>query len=150
MSTLPLPPVEPDEPLTRRPSRLATALTLVRSIDYVPTDAHLQSPIGAEPSSEASGRHAHFDSSTPSGSGSGTPNGGDEPGQSRRVSSSLEGEKQSGVKSKKDEKRERKKKQSVIDIEHVPVEDDPRMWSGVKKNTVLFMIIMALVSGFFY
>lgn len=35
----------------------------------------------------------------------------------------------------------------VVDIEHAPVEDDPREWSGGKKNFVLALIIVAVVSS---
>jgi hypothetical protein len=35
---------------------------------------------------------------------------------------------------------------SVVDIEHVPVDDDPREWSNLKKNLVLTMMTIAVVS----
>ena len=33
----------------------------------------------------------------------------------------------------------------AIDIEHVPVDDDPREWSSTKKHLVLVMMIIAVV-----
>lgn len=33
----------------------------------------------------------------------------------------------------------------VIDIEHVPVDDDPRDWSNTKKNIVLMMLTISVV-----
>jgi hypothetical protein len=35
---------------------------------------------------------------------------------------------------------------SVVDIEHVPVIDDPREWSDLKKNLVLTMMTISVVS----
>jgi hypothetical protein len=37
---------------------------------------------------------------------------------------------------------------SVVDIEHVPVDDDPREWSDLKKNLVLTMMTISVVSPF--
>jgi hypothetical protein len=34
---------------------------------------------------------------------------------------------------------------SVVDIEHVPVDDDPREWSNLKKNLVLTMMTISVV-----
>jgi hypothetical protein len=34
----------------------------------------------------------------------------------------------------------------VIDIEHVPVDGDPREWSRTKKHIVLFMMTLSVVS----
>jgi hypothetical protein len=34
----------------------------------------------------------------------------------------------------------------VVDIEHVPVDDDPREWSDLKKNLVLTMMTISVVS----
>lgn len=34
---------------------------------------------------------------------------------------------------------------SVMDIEHVPVDDDPREWSDLKKNLVLTMMTISVV-----
>jgi hypothetical protein len=36
----------------------------------------------------------------------------------------------------------------VLDIEHVPVDDDPREWSKTKKNLVLGMMTISVVSTF--
>lgn len=38
------------------------------------------------------------------------------------------------------------KTKSVVDIEHVPVDDDPREWSNLKKNLVLTMMTISVVS----
>ena len=35
----------------------------------------------------------------------------------------------------------------VVDIEHVPVDDDPREWSATKKNIVLTMMTLSVVSS---
>lgn len=35
---------------------------------------------------------------------------------------------------------------SVVDIEHVPVDDDPREWSNTKKNLVLTMMTISVVN----
>lgn len=38
-----------------------------------------------------------------------------------------------------------KQGKSVVDIEHVPVDDDPREWSNLKKNLVLTMMTISVV-----
>ena len=42
------------------------------------------------------------------------------------------------------------KAKSVVDIEHVPVDDDPREWSNLKKNLVLTMMTISVVCAFFF
>ena len=37
----------------------------------------------------------------------------------------------------------------VVDIEHVPVDNDPREWSRTKKNLVLAMMTIAVVCACF-
>ena len=37
-------------------------------------------------------------------------------------------------------------KKGVVDIEHVPVDDDPREWSDRKKNFVLGLLTISVVS----
>lgn len=117
-----VPPTEPDNtlagpsiPLERRVSRLAR-LTLVRS-----TDAHPP-------------HHAHFDvpeGQRDSGDITPTPSVHHEP--HHRSGSAGPVEKGS------------RKPKPLIDIEHVPVEDDPRDWSDGKKNFVLALLTVSVV-----
>ena len=44
------------------------------------------------------------------------------------------------------ESQRQNKTKSVVDIEHVPVDDDPREWSNLKKNLVLTMMTISVVS----
>jgi hypothetical protein len=37
-----------------------------------------------------------------------------------------------------------------VDIEHVPVDDDPREWSNLKKNLVLTMMTISVVRTLFF
>jgi hypothetical protein len=118
----PAPP--PAVPLSRRSSRLTSALTHAKSIDTHPPHHH---------------HHAHFDESAegqvamagPSRSRSGSPSGSR---AALRTDVDLEkAEKTIPV------------PKSVVDIEHVPVDDDPREWSDLKKNLVLTMMTISVV-----
>lgn len=90
----------PNEPLSRRPSRMTAALTHVRSIDAHPPHHHHP---------EESDHH-----------------GDDTADHTRPVPASTP--------------------KPVVDIEHVPVDDDPREWSNLKKNLVLTMMTISVVS----
>jgi len=173
MSSLPPPPVVAgEEQLSRRASRLTSALSLVRSIEYTHTDSHAADS-EAGPSrprqlhSSHNSRthvpaHAHFDipdvhDEQQHRSGLATPHSHSyhTAGPSGQCVSSgdralvTETPKQAASREKREKRENRareKKQKSLIDIEHVPVDDDPRKWSAGKKNIVLIMIIMALVS----
>jgi hypothetical protein len=107
-------------PLSRRSSRLTSALTHAKSIDAHPP------------------HHAHFDES---------PEVEIEAGPSRSRSNSNSGShSRAPVDLEKNEKGVKTK--SVIDIEHVPVDDDPREWSNLKKNLVLTMMTISVVCSF--
>lgn len=45
-----------------------------------------------------------------------------------------------------DEERESPPARPVVDIEHVPVDDDPREWSDKKKGLVMALMTAAVVS----
>jgi hypothetical protein len=107
-------------PLSRRSSRLTSALTHAKSIDAHPP------------------HHAHFDES---------PEVEIEAGPSRSRSNSNSGSQlRAPVDLEKNEKGVKAK--SVVDIEHVPVDDDPREWSNLKKNLVLTMMTISVVCSF--
>lgn len=108
-------------PLSRRSSRLTSALTHAKSIDTHPP------------------HHAHFDES---------PEVEIQAGPSRSRSNSASGS-ASGPRrnsnSDADLEKGEVKTKSVVDIEHVPVDDDPREWSNLKKNLVLTMMTISVV-----
>jgi len=116
----PAPPPAPAVPLSRRSSRLTSALTHAKSIDTHPPHHH---------------HHAHFDESAEVA----------QAGPSRSRSNSA-----SRVAINTDIDVEKAEKtppipKSVVDIEHVPVDDDPREWSDLKKNLVLTMMTISVV-----
>jgi hypothetical protein len=111
-------------PLSRRSSRLTSALTHAKSIDAHPP------------------HHAHFDESPEVEIEAG-------PSRSRSNSNSNSGSySRAPVDLEKNEKGVKTK--SVVDIEHVPVDDDPREWSNLKKNLVLTMMTISVVCSFFF
>jgi hypothetical protein len=109
-------------PLSRRSSRLTSALTHAKSIDAHPP------------------HHAHFDESPEveieAGPSRSRSNSNSNSGSQSRAPIDLE-KNEKGVKAK-----------SVVDIEHVPVDDDPREWSNLKKNLVLTMMTISVVRTF--
>jgi len=109
-------------PLSRRSSRLTSALTHAKSIDAHPP------------------HHAHFDESPEveiqAGPSRSRSNSNSNSGSHSRARVDLE-KNEKGVKAK-----------SVVDIEHVPVDDDPREWSNLKKNLVLTMMTISVVCSF--
>ena len=109
-------------PLSRRSSRLTSALTHAKSIDaHPPHHAHFDESPEVEVEIQAGPSRSRSNSNSNSGSHSRAP---------------VDLEKgQKGVKAK-----------SVVDIEHVPVDDDPREWSNLKKNLVLTMMTISVVS----
>ena len=109
-------------PLSRRSSRLTSALTHAKSIDAHPP------------------HHAHFDESPEVEIVAG-------PSRSRSNSSSrvpVDNVNGDGG----DLEKGKVKAKSVVDIEHVPVDDDPREWSSLKKNLVLTMMTISVVRLF--
>jgi hypothetical protein len=102
-------------PLSRRPSRLSSALTHAKSIDTHPPHSHTPA-------------HAHFedDENQPGGVGDVA-----EIGRERAI--------------RIPEAETETTPTSVVDIEHVPVDDDPREWSDLKKNLVLTMMTISVV-----
>jgi hypothetical protein len=115
-------------PLSRRSSRLTSALTHAKSIDtHPPHHAHFdESPeieIHAGPSRSRSSSNSNLDLDSNSGG---------------RVPISVDMDIEKGQQGTKVPK-------SVVDIEHVPVDDDPREWSNLKKNLVLTMMTISVV-----
>jgi hypothetical protein len=109
-------------PLSRRSSRLTSALTHAKSIDAHPP------------------HHAHFDESPEVEIEAG-------PSRSRSNSSSRVRVPVDNVNGGGgDLEKGNVKAKSVVDIEHVPVDDDPREWSNLKKNLVLTMMTISVVS----
>jgi len=114
-------------PLSRRSSRLTSALTHAKSIDAHPP------------------HHAHFDES---------PEVEIEAGPSRSRSNSNSSSRarapvDNAIGDGGDLEKGKVKTKSVVDIEHVPVDDDPREWSNLKKNLVLTMMTISVVCSFF-
>jgi hypothetical protein len=113
-------------PLSRRSSRLTSALTHAKSIDAHPP------------------HHAHFDESPEVEIEAG-------PSRSRSNSSSRARVPVDNVNGDGgDLEKGNVKAKSVVDIEHVPVDDDPREWSNLKKNLVLTMMTISVVCSFFF
>jgi hypothetical protein len=111
-------------PLSRRSSRLTSALTHAKSIDAHPP------------------HHAHFDESPEVAIEAG-------PSRSRSNSSSrVRVPVDNVIGDGGDLEKGKVKAKSVVDIEHVPVDDDPREWSNLKKNLVLTMMTISVVRTF--
>lgn len=110
-------------PLSRRSSRLTSALTHAKSIDtHPPHHAHAHFDEFPEVELEAGPSRSRSRSNSRSNSGAISTEGVDlERGREAPVS------------------------KSVVDIEHVPVDDDPREWSNLKKNLVLTMMTISVV-----
>lgn len=112
-------------PLSRRSSRLTSALTHAKSLEAHPP------------------HHAHFDES---------PEVEIQAGPSRSRSNSNSNSARTRIHAldlEKGEKSNKTKPKSVVDIEHVPVDDDPREWSNLKKNLVLTMMTISVVCPVF-
>jgi hypothetical protein len=110
-------------PLSRRPSRITSALTHAKSIDtHPPHHAHAHFDETTEDHHIGEAKAGPSRSPSHRGSGHG-------PGDVDEISPNGGG----GVK-------------GVVDIEHVPVDDDPREWSDLKKNLVLTMMTISVVS----
>lgn len=117
----PVPPGAAVARSTSRTSRLGEALKHVRSIEaHPPHHAHFDVPERAETPDEADTDGQHDDSA------------GSEKARDGRVGSE-DGAHGAG--------------RPVIDIEHMPCDDDPREWSRKKKNLVLAMMTTAVVSA---
>lgn len=102
---------------TSRTSRIGVALASVRSIEaHPPHHAHFDLPVEPE---------------TPLD---------DQPSEKHRDIPTHNGQTHDGSGA------DRVAGNSVLDIEHMPCDDDPREWSAKKKNFVLMIMTVAVVS----
>ena len=126
------PPRNSEAALKKTSSRIGSALARVRSTDaHPPHHAHFDIPTDPPPIPRPSRAH----------------NATKEAGASANMDRELGVDVEQGPDGDGDEtEKERDVPAPVIDIEHMPCDDDPRKWSYLKKHFVLAMVTFAFVS----